>query len=127
MGIRKRAGLALFKTNKEQQTPGIYSDSGCQNKASTVSVTVRFFAKARELTGRSSVMVQVPETLDCGKPVATLDSLLKSLVKSFPSIGPFLPVCAVALNRQYLDMDELALRTALASGDQVSIMPPVSG
>ena len=61
------------------------------------------------------------------KPVATLDSLLKSLVKSFPSIGPFLPVCAVALNRQYLDMGDLALSTALASGDQVSIMPPVSG
>ena len=63
----------------------------------------------------------------CSAPVATLGTLLTTIARSYPHLGPFLPVCAVARNREYLDAGADVLRTVLAPGDQISIMPPVSG
>jgi molybdopterin converting factor subunit 1 len=81
-----------------------------------MTVTVRLFAILRERAGRDSIEVE----LDEGATVAeALDEL-----SSRPELGELLARMPVrmAVNRDYADPD-----TRLASGDELALVPPVSG
>ena len=81
-----------------------------------MTVTVRLFAILRERAGRDSIEVELEE----GATVAeALDEL-----SSRPELGELLgrmPV-RLAVNRDYADPD-----TTLSAGDELALVPPVSG
>lgn len=75
-----------------------------------IRVRVRLFAMLRERAGRSSIDVELADGATAGDVWASL------------GIGEEPPSLGVAINRAYADRS-----TALADGDEVAFIPPVSG
>jgi molybdopterin converting factor subunit 1 len=78
-------------------------------------VTVRLFARARELAECESLMVEVPEG-------ATVANLRGELGKQVPALASFVQRCAVAVDAEFA-RDEVVLK----EGSDVALIPPVSG
>jgi molybdopterin synthase catalytic subunit len=78
-----------------------------------VKVTVRCFASVRELLGEGVFVLEVPDG-------TTLEALKQRLVARAPDLArlPF----AWALNREYADPQRV-----LQDGDEVALIPPISG
>jgi MoaE-MoaD fusion protein len=83
-------------------------DGPAAGKIRSVRVTVRLFAGLRELAGRSSLELE---------DVATVADVWARL-----GLGAEPPGLLYAVNREYVDRDQ-----ALADGDVVALIPPVSG
>ncbi len=79
-----------------------------------MNVTVKFFALGRELTGRSEMALELPEA-------ATVQALIDQLKSAHPRFAR-LKSYLVAVNMEYAD-----LGAPLHDGDEVAIIPPVSG
>jgi len=80
-----------------------------------MELVVRFFALYRERAGRSTIPVQLPE----GATVADLTSELR---RHFPTLAPPEVQIVTAVNADYADPE-----TLLHHGDDVCLIPPVSG
>ena len=80
-----------------------------------MEVTVRFFALYRERAGLSSLPMELPD----GASVADLTDNVR---RQFPRLAPPEVKIVVAVNAEYSE-PELVLR----SGDDVCLIPPVSG
>jgi MoaE-MoaD fusion protein len=80
-----------------------------------MQVRVRFFGMLKEVAGRDDETLGLPE----GARVA---DLLERCAKSAPDLKDYFPVIAVALNQEYSERD-----AALHEGDEVALIPPVSG
>jgi molybdopterin converting factor subunit 1 len=80
-----------------------------------VKVRVRFFASLRERLGTSEKDCLLPE----GATVADLWEALCAENASLAEVGPSL---SFALNREYVDR-----AAKLREGDEVALIPPVSG
>lgn len=78
-------------------------------------VTVRLFARLREIAGASEMAREVA-------PGATIGSVWRQLAGEFPALEPYERSVSSALNADYARMD-----TALRDGDEVAFLPPVSG
>jgi molybdopterin converting factor subunit 1 len=78
-------------------------------------VRVLFFAIIRDAARIAETEVEVPES-------ASVKDAIASAELEFPQIRPYLSRAAVAVNRQYASQT-----TLLAEGDEVAIIPPVSG
>lgn len=79
------------------------------------TVTVLFFAKARDLAG-------VPEC-ELSLPVgATAKDCIARLVVSYPLLASVLPTSHLAVNQEYADESTVIPRKA-----EVAVIPPVSG
>lgn len=76
-------------------------------------LTVHLFAAAAERVGASRDELPHPPTVG---------HLRRALADTRPSLADLLPRCAVAVNHEYADDDQL-----LHAGDEVAIIPPVSG
>ena len=74
------------------------------------------FAGAREATGVAEAQLDFEE--------AELDTaaLLVKLEAAYPKLAELLPRCALACNGEYADGVQ-----PLADGDEVAVIPPVSG
>jgi molybdopterin synthase catalytic subunit len=81
-----------------------------------MTVTVRLFAILRERAGSDSVEIELPDG-------ATVDDALAALAER-PGLGDLLDRLPVrmAVNRDYADPG-----TRLAAGDELALVPPVSG
>jgi molybdopterin converting factor subunit 1 len=79
-----------------------------------MTVRVRFFASLRERLRSSEVLREVPS----GATVADLVALLHQDYPAFAGSGRV----SIAVNAEYVDT-----RHALADGDEVALIPPVSG
>jgi molybdopterin converting factor subunit 1 len=79
-----------------------------------VTVRVRFFASLRERLRRSEASLHLPAG-------GTVDDLLRALHADFPDLAGAGRV-SIAVNAEYVDR-----RHALADGDEVALIPPVSG
>jgi MoaE-MoaD fusion protein len=81
-----------------------------------MNVSVRLFAILRERAGRDSVEIELPEGASVADAIAALERE--------PGLGDVLPRLSVtmAVNRDYADGD-----TRLAAGDELALIPPVSG
>ena len=77
-------------------------------------LTVHLFASAADHAGRT---LSVPHP-----PALTVAALRRLLTDTAPSLADLLPRCAVAVNHEYAADD-----TAIAPGDEVAVIPPVSG
>jgi MoaE-MoaD fusion protein len=80
-----------------------------------VRIRVRLFAIQRELAGTREVQLDLP-------PPATIEDAWQALVGRFPVLGPGRPSVRFARNGDYA-----AASDALADGDELACIPPVSG
>ena len=83
----------------------------------TVVITVKVlcFAQLRDYLGASDFTVPLPSD-------ATGRGLLDALRQRSPRIGPLLDVSRLAVNQEYVAAD-----VRLRDGDEVVVIPPVSG
>jgi molybdopterin synthase sulfur carrier subunit len=78
-------------------------------------VTVRLFARVREIVG-------APELSRELGPGATVGSVWRDLVRERPDLSHYEHSIASAVNADYARMDR-----ELRDGDEVAFLPPVSG
>ena len=80
-----------------------------------IRVRVRLFAMQRELAGARQVDLELPGA-------ATIEDAWRALVERFPGLAPGRASVRFAHNGGYAPAE-----TALADGDEVAMIPPVSG
>jgi MoaE-MoaD fusion protein len=80
-----------------------------------VRVRILFFGRLKELTGKATDAVDIPEN-------ASIRDVLLHYETHVPELRKFLPSLAVAVNQQYAGPE-----TKLNAGDEVALLPPVSG
>lgn len=78
-------------------------------------VTVRLFARLRDIAGASELTRQVP-------PGADVRTVWRELAGEFPEFAPYERSISSAVNLDYARMDR-----AVADGDDIAFLPPVSG
>jgi molybdopterin synthase catalytic subunit len=78
-------------------------------------IVVRYFAGHREITGRAEETLE----LDAG---ATVGGLWELLVMRYPKLAPYGGKLLFAINQEFATAEQ-----ALGDGDEVGIIPPVSG
>jgi molybdopterin converting factor subunit 1 len=78
-------------------------------------VTVRLFARLRDLAGGGELTVEVPEG-------STAEAVWAALAAAHPGVAPHRGSVSVAVNADYARMT-----TRVAEGDEVAFLPPVSG
>jgi molybdopterin synthase catalytic subunit len=78
-------------------------------------VVVRFFAILKERAGVSETSLELP-------PGSSIAAAVDTLAERFPAIRSDLPRAALAVNRSYAKPD-----TTLSDGDELALIPPVSG
>jgi molybdopterin converting factor subunit 1 len=81
----------------------------------SVKVNVRLFAGLHDLIGQRQVSVELSEG-------ATVSDLREHLSSQYPAVTPFLPTLVFAVGEEYV-----AHEHALRDGDEVALIPPVSG
>ena len=79
-----------------------------------MTVTVRLFARVRELAGTESVVVDVDP--------ADVTSIRKALTARLPAARELIARSAVAVNGEYAHEEQ-----SLTAADEVALIPPVSG
>ena len=80
-----------------------------------MTVRVLLFAVIRDAAGTGDVLLE----LSAG---ATASSAADQLVIRYPSLKPYVPRVAFAVNQQYAPAT-----TELHEGDELALIPPVSG
>lgn len=80
-----------------------------------MTLTVLLFAKLRDAAGSEAVAVELPAG-------ATVADLRRQLADAYPAIAQLLERSAVAVNHDFADGAR-----SLAPGDEIAIIPPVSG
>ena len=78
-------------------------------------VTVRHFARLRELAGAGETVVDVPAG-------ATVHAVWEALVAAHPAAAAYEKSMSCAVNAEYSRMT-----TPVGEGDEVAFLPPVSG
>ncbi|OFW13324.1 MAG: molybdopterin converting factor subunit 1 [Acidobacteria bacterium RIFCSPLOWO2_12_FULL_67_14] len=78
-------------------------------------VTVRLFARLRDLAGTGELVRDVPEP-------ATVRTVWASLAADIPGLAQYEQTMSVAVNAEYARM-----AAAVHDGDEVAFLPPVSG
>jgi molybdopterin synthase catalytic subunit len=78
-------------------------------------VRVLFFGILREMVGKSMDLIDLPEGASVRDAIARYESQIPRLKASLSSL-------ALAVNQQYVGPD-----TKLSAGDEVALLPPVSG
>ncbi len=78
-------------------------------------VTVRLFARLRDITGASELARDIA-------PGATIGAVWRELAGEFPDLAPYERSISSAVNADYARMDDL-----VREGDEIAFLPPVSG
>jgi molybdopterin synthase catalytic subunit len=80
-----------------------------------MELEIRLFATLKDRAGRSRIRLTVADPTD-------VQTMLLAVEDAYPSLAPALPTALVAVNKSYADPD-----SAVKSGDEVALFPPVSG
>ena len=78
-------------------------------------VTIRLFARLRELAGRSELRRELPDE-------STVRTAWESTIEEFPDLAAYERSLSAAVNADYA-----RFTTKLTDGDEVAFLPPVSG
>ena len=78
-------------------------------------VTVRLFARLREIVGAAELTRELP-------PGGTIGDVWRGLTDDFPELARYDRSISSALNADYARMDH-----AVRDGDELAFLPPVSG
>jgi molybdopterin converting factor subunit 1 len=82
---------------------------------SPMKIRVKCFAAAREIVGTGELLVEISEG-------STLTQLLEQVRRQFPRLEGLAGSLLFSVNREYAPFDK-----KLAAGDEVALIPPVSG
>ena len=89
---------------------------GTRNKRGDgLTLHVLLFAKLRDVVGAEAVSVDLPAG-------ATIAELRQRLVQAHPTLAPLLERCAIAVDHDFVEDTH-----PLTEGNEVAIIPPVSG
>jgi molybdopterin converting factor subunit 1 len=80
-----------------------------------MNITIRLFALMREKAGTDTVPVQMP-------PGGSAATALDVLQHHYPVLQPYMTRVRLALREHFVDA-----HTILQEGDELAIIPPVSG
>jgi molybdopterin converting factor subunit 1 len=80
-----------------------------------VRVTVRLFARLREIAGAAELALDV-------EPPADIRAIWTELARRHPGLAPYASSISAARNMDYARMD-----TTVSDGDEIAFLPPVSG
>jgi molybdopterin synthase catalytic subunit len=80
-----------------------------------VHVTIRLFARLRELAGASELRREVPDG-------STAQDVWNGLAAEFPALAAYTKAISVAVNEEYA-----RLTASVREGDEIAFLPPVSG
>ncbi|NOX38659.1 MAG: molybdopterin converting factor subunit 1 [Calditrichaeota bacterium] len=80
-----------------------------------IRVKVRFFAMLQEVTGVEAIELELPEG-------ATGAVFWKQIIARYPALEAYRHQSRLAVNQEYVPAE-----VSLKDGDEVSIIPPVSG
>ena len=80
-----------------------------------MNVTVKYFAVCHEMLDRSEEEMELPDG-------ATIKTILERLEEEWPGIAEFYEVMQMSVNWEYATE-----HTELAEGDEVALIPPVTG
>ena len=80
-----------------------------------MQIRILLFGVLKDLVGRSTDVVDLPEG-------TRVKDLLSHYVRQAPRIGAILPSIACSVNEEYAATDR-----ELSAGDEVALLPPVSG
>jgi molybdopterin converting factor subunit 1 len=80
-----------------------------------VRITVRLFARLRDVAGVSELARDLP-------PGATIGDVWRELAREFPEFAGYERSISSAINADYARMDQ-----PVVEGDEVAFLPPVSG
>jgi molybdopterin converting factor subunit 1 len=80
-----------------------------------MTVTVRLFARARDLAGADIVTVELPAA-------ATAGDLRRQLAARVPALGALLERSALAVDGEFADESDV-----LSPDVEIALLPPVSG
>src|SRR5262249_9790406 len=86
-----------------------------RGRADRMRVTVRLFARLRDIVGRSEVAREV-------MPGATIETVWRGLAGEVPELAQYERSISSAVNADYARRDHV-----LSDGDEVAFLPPVSG
>ena len=78
-------------------------------------VTVRLFARLRDVAGASELARDLPSG-------ATIGDVWRQLARAFPEFAGYERSIASAINADYARMDQV-----IGEGDEIAFLPPVSG
>ena len=81
----------------------------------SINVTVKLFAAYQEAYGVSELMLELP-------PETTVALVLDQLVNEHPELNQWRNLTRFGVNLQFVEPD-----TTLQNGDEVVLIPPVSG
>jgi len=80
-----------------------------------VHITVRLFARLRELAGTGELRREVPDG-------STALDVWNGLSRDYPAMADYTKAISVAVNEEYA-----RLTASVRDGDEVAFLPPVSG
>jgi molybdopterin converting factor subunit 1 len=80
-----------------------------------MNVTVRLFARAKDLAGCDRLEIDLPAG-------ATVADLRRRLIETRPALEGLLSRCAVAVNAEFAGEGQV-----LSEGAEAALLPPVSG
>ena len=80
-----------------------------------MKIKVKFFAAYKEAVGRDGVDMDMKQGSD-------VSQLLEAVKSMHPAIGDLIEPLIVSVNKEYATFD-----TILKDGDEVALLPPVSG
>jgi molybdopterin converting factor subunit 1 len=80
-----------------------------------VRVTVRLFARLRDIAGAAELTREV-------EPGATIGTVWRALAAEYPALTEYERSMSSAVNADYAKMNHV-----LRDGDEVAFLPPVSG
>lgn len=80
-----------------------------------MTIHLKLFAIVRDRAGRSQIDLELPEG-------STVEQAAAELGRQFPQIESFLKRAAFAVNQDYVSRVR-----PLSNGDEVAVIPPVSG
>ncbi|HLW03923.1 MAG TPA: MoaD family protein [Ktedonobacterales bacterium] len=80
-----------------------------------MNITIRYFARFREVAGRSSEPFALEDS-------ATVAQAAQALLARYPDLAELLPRSIYAVNRQYVPAE-----TPLREGDELVFIPPMAG
>ncbi|GAV02656.1 hypothetical protein RvY_13193 [Ramazzottius varieornatus] len=86
-----------------------------------MELTVKFLALAKDLTGRDECKL----VLD--RSDITVEQLLDQIFTAFPRLKEIRRQFILALNLEYLNLDNPSEVIYLGPGDELAVLPPVSG
>lgn len=80
-----------------------------------MQIQVLFFGRLKDLFAASSTTLEIPED-------SSVQHLLEHLARQTPQLNDWIPALAIAVNQHFAQAAHL-----LHDGDQVALLPPVSG